>query len=32
LAGGSEEIAKAFWAKAEGTAWPSDDEVTKSTT
>lgn len=32
LAGNNEEIAKAFWAKAEGTAWPSDDEVTKSTT
>jgi hypothetical protein len=32
LAGDNEEIAKAFWAKAEGTAWPSDDEVTKSTT
>lgn len=32
LAGDNEEIAKAFWAKAEGTAWPSDDEVAKSTT
>lgn len=32
LAGNNEEIAKAFWAKAEGSPWPSDDEVTKSTT
>ena len=28
LAGGSEEIAKAFWAKAEGTFWPEDNEAT----
>lgn len=27
LAGGNEEIAKAFWAKAEGTSWP-DNEAT----
>lgn len=32
LAGNNEEIAKAFWAKAEGSPWPTDDEVTKSTT
>ena len=28
LAGGSEEIAKKFWAKAEGTAWPTAEELT----
>ena len=28
LAGGSEEIAKAFWAKAEGTPWPLENEAT----
>ena len=27
LAGGNEEVAKAFWAKAEGTAWPSNEEI-----
>lgn len=27
LAGGSEEIAKKFWAKAEGTAWPTAEEL-----
>ena len=27
LAGGNEEIAKNFWAKAEGTSWPTDEEV-----
>jgi hypothetical protein len=28
LAGGNEEIAKNFWAKAEGTAWPTAEEIT----
>jgi hypothetical protein len=27
LAGGNEEIAKNFWGKAEGTSWPTDEEV-----
>jgi len=27
LAGGNEEIAKNFWAKAEGTPWPTDEEI-----
>lgn len=27
LAGGNEEIAKNFWAKAEGTDWPTSEEV-----
>jgi hypothetical protein len=31
LAGGSEEIAKAFWAKAEGTSWPVDTEINEIT-
>jgi hypothetical protein len=31
LAGGSEEIAKAFWAKAEGTSWPEDNEANNTT-
>jgi len=28
LAGGNEEIAKKFWAKAEGTSWPTAEEIT----
>ena len=28
LAGGNEEIAKNFWAKAEGTEWPTAEELT----
>jgi hypothetical protein len=28
LAGGNEEIAKKFWAKAEGTAWPTAEDLT----
>ena len=27
LAGGNEEIAKNFWSKAEGTTWPTDEEI-----
>lgn len=27
LAGGNEEIAKNFWSKAEGTTWPTSDEI-----
>ena len=30
LAGGNEEIAKNFWAKAEGTSWPTDEEVSNA--
>ena len=28
LAGGNEEIAKNFWSKAEGTSWPTPEEIT----
>lgn len=28
LAGGNEEIARNFWSKAEGTAWPTAEELT----
>ena len=28
LAGGSEEIARNFWSKAEGTSWPTAEELT----